>query len=254
VNNVLATAASSVTIKTLFSDNGAGLGQMAFSTDGGNTFSTPVPYAASATVALPAPDGLYTIAVKVIDLAGNTFVKTQTIRRDTIGPTATYSLPAPTNAGSYDLVGNITLNYSATDVDYVASVSATLDSSTAIATGGAINLYTLASGSHSIVIKATDLLGNTSSTTVTFQVHATISGLTNAVNYGVTNKLISNALQSSLFSTLQSAQSALNAGNTTSEKKYLNQFITQIQSAGSKITSSFSALLLNWTQDLINRS
>ncbi len=83
--------------------------------------------------------------------------------------------------------------------------------------------------------------------------HATIAGLKNAVNYGVANKLIGNSLQSSLLSTLQSAQSALDAGNRASAKSYLSQFVSQVQKAASKITASFSALLVNWTQDLITR-
>ncbi len=70
---------------------------------------------------------------------------------------------------------------------------------------------------------------------------------------GVANKLIGNSLQSALLSTLQSAQSALDAGNRASAKSYLSQFVNQVQKAASKITASFSALLVNWTQDLITR-
>jgi hypothetical protein len=115
-------------------------------------------------------------------------------------------------------------------------------------------MYTLSSGAHTIKITAVDKLGNTSTATVTFQLHVTIAGLVNAVSYGVSKGLIPSSSQSALVSTLQSAQAALNAANSTSEKSYLNTFVTQVTSSTLKIVASYVTLLVNWTQDLIARS
>src|SRR5207247_10052239 len=120
--------------------------------------------------------------------------------------------------------------------------------------GAALNLFTLRAGMHTIVVAATDGLGNASSTTVTFEVHATVQGLLGALAYGATNKLIGNQFQSTLTSVLQSAQSALNAGSVAGAKSYLNSFVTQVQQASSaKIDLAFAALLVNWALDLIAR-
>ena len=129
-----------------------------------------------------------------------------------------------------------------------------LDASTSIASGGAINLYTLTAGSHTIAIKATDGAGNLATTTVTIQVHATIGGLVNAVNYGAGKGYVASSLQSQLLSTLQSAQNALSAGNNAAAKSYLSTFVSQVQNAGStKLAPSFGTLLLSWANDLIGR-
>ncbi len=250
IGGQLTTASATLSLALSFSDAG-GLAQMAISTDGGATFGATTAYASTASATLPAANGIYTVVVRVTDAAGHQFSASQTVRLDTIGPTVGYTLSAPTNNGSYDLGTNPTFTDSASDLDGVASISATLDSATTISSGGTINLYTLTAGAHTILIKATDGAGNISTSTVTFQVHVTVQGLINAVNYGYSSGLISSSIRSSLLSTLQSA---LSAGTSTSEKSYLNQFVSQVNAAGSsKITSSFATLLDGWAQDLIGR-
>ena len=75
----------------------------------------------------------------------------------------------------------------------------------------------------------------------------------NAVTYGLNTGAISNGLKTQLTSTLQTAQSSLTLGFTALAVWYLNNFISQVTAAGTKITASYSALLINWTQDLIAR-
>ena len=146
------------------------------------------------------------------------------------------------------------LSFSASDVEGVSTISAAVDSTTTINSGGTVNIYTLTAGAHAILIKATDGLGNASTLTVTIQVHATIAGLVNAVNYGAGIGLIASQTKSQLLATLQSAQTALNGGNNAAAKSYLNTFVSQVNSAAAnKITPSFASLLVNWTQDLIAR-
>ena len=254
ISGQLATASPTLSLSMAFSDSGSGLAQMSISTDGGTTFTTPVAYASTASVTLPATNAIYTVVVHVTDAAGNQLSYSQTIRLDTVGPTVSSTLTAPTNNGSYDLGTNPTFAYSGSDTDGVASISAKLDSATTISSGGAINIYALAAGTHTLVITATDGVGNISTTTVTFQVHVTVPGLQNAVNYGASQGLISSSEQSTLLATLTSAKNALAANNTASAKTLLNQFVTQVQGANSRaITASFGSLLVGWAQDLISR-
>jgi hypothetical protein len=226
--------------------------QTAISVDGGTTFGTTTAYAPTASASLPAADGLYTVVVRIVDAAGNIAFLSQTVRLDTTGPAVSASVAGGTN-GSFDLGQTATYTASATDVSGVASTAANLDGATTITSGSTINLYTLTAGGHTITITATDGMGNVSTTTVTFQIHATIAGLTNAVNYGNANGLVSSSIQKTLLSTLQSAQAALNGGNTASAKSYLNTFISQVKGAGKAITSSYATLLLSWAQDLLVR-
>jgi hypothetical protein len=254
INGQLATNSQTLTLALSLNGTGSSMSQMAISTDGGLTFGATVAYAATATVTLPSANAVYTIVVRATDAAGNSALFSQTVRLDTAGPTISNTITAPTNNGSYDLGTNPTLAYSASDIDGVATISAKLDSTTSISSGGTINLYTLTAGTHTIVITATDQVGNTSTATLSIQVHPTIAGLRNAVTYGASLGQISSSLQSTLLSTLTSAQNALNAANKTSAKTYLNQFITQVQGANSKqMAASMASLLVNWTQDVIAR-
>ncbi len=177
------------------------------------------------------------------------------MRLDRTGPVVSYSITAPSNAGSYDVGQLITLSYSGSDPDNVASISAMLDSATAINSGGLINTETLAAGVHTIVITAKDGLGNVSTTTITIQVHSTVAGLTTAVNDGSKSaKITSSTVATQLLSYLASAQNALNAGNHTSAKSYLASFVGLVQSqSGVSISSAYATLLINWANDLISR-
>ncbi len=162
-------------------------------------------------------------------------------------------MTSPTNNGSYDVGQVVTLNYSGSDVDNVASIGAVLDGSRAIASGGSFNTETLAAGTHTIVITATDGLGNTSTTSSTFQVHATVNGLTTAVNDGVTNKLItSSTMANQLLSYLSSASKAISAGKYSTAQSYLQQFVSLVQQqSGVTINAAYAALLISWANDLI---
>ena len=209
------------------------------------------PTAPAADNAAPAPAGAGPTALAA-DTAAPAPTVMSTAAGDQTGPAITTSITAPGTSGSYDLGDTVTFSYSATDPSGVTSSSATLDDTTTITSGAALDLYTLTAGTHTIKVTATDGLGNISAATVTFQIHATIAGLVSAVNYGVNRNLVSTSISSRLVSTLNSAQSQA-AGNVTAAKSYLNTFVTQVQGAGAKITSSFATLLVNWAQDLIAR-
>ena len=142
----------------------------------------------------------------------------------------------------------------ATSAANVASLTATLDNTIALANGQAIDMDTLNAGAHTIVITAKDQLGNTSTTTNTFQVHATVGGLINAVNQGAQRGLMTSTQQMKLVSILNSAQSYLNAGNVAAAKSMLNNFISNVQAQrGLGINAAYADRLINWAQDLYGR-
>ncbi len=206
-----------------------------------------IAYGSAGAVSLPAADGIYIVAVAVMDVAGNATALVRTIRLDRTAPVITASLPAPTSGTYYDVGKKITLTYGATDVDG-ATTTVKLDSTTTI-TGGVIDIDTLNSGTHTIVVTSADGLGNISSVTMTFTIHTTIDGMVNAVNDGVSRGLITSAEGSILVSQLQSAFK----GNSTKVK--LQQFVYMVQQASGKSISAAEALLLvNWANDLIART
>ncbi len=184
--------------------------------------------------------------MKVTDVAGNAAVAMLPMRLDTTPPVITASVPSPTNGTFYDVGQKITLTYSATDVDN-ATTTVVLDGKTTIV-GGVIDIDTLTAGTHTIVVTATDGLGNTSSNTITFTIHATINGLINAVNDGAARGLITSSEQSLLVWYLQKAL-------TGSAKTRIGQFIWEVNyQSGKAINSAEAALLLSWGNDLYART
>jgi hypothetical protein len=246
INGQRATTSPSIALQLAFTDSASGLYQMALSTDGGTTYAAATPYAASATVTLGA-DGLYTIAVRVTDVARNSRIVTQTIRLDRAGPTISAALPAPTNNGSYDVGAKLTLTYSATDPDAISSLNVVLDSSITLV-NGVIDIDLLNAGSHTIVVTSTDGLGNVSSMTITFQIHATVNGLIKAVNDGAARGYITANEQANLNWFLSKAVAP-------QTKQRLSQFISEANyQSGKAINATYAAHLVNWAQDLYNRS
>jgi hypothetical protein len=246
INSQLATSSPTVPAQLTFTDVN-GVASMALSTDGGVTFGATVAYGPAASLTLPNADGLYTVAVRITDTAGNTTVTSQSIRLDRSGPSISESLTNPTNNGSYDVGVKITLTYGATDVDSVSTITLTLDGAP-LASSGIIDMDTLLPGVHTITITATDRLGNRTTTTVGFQVHATINGLINAVNDGASRGYITSTEQQNLVWQLQQAKN----GNV---KPKLSKFVSMVPAdSGKTVTAAYAGLLVNWTNDLISRS
>ena len=220
-----------------FSAAPAGLYEMAVSTDGGATFSTPVPYATTATVALPTATGLYTVAVRVTDLAGVSAVFSDQIELIRTTASISDSITAPTNTGAYDVGQLVTLAATATAADPVVSVTATLDGK-AWALGTAIDTETLSAGDHTLVISATDAAGTVTTLTVVLAVHATIAGLTTAVEDGMAKGWIASTVGASLLTALSAAASALGAGDPTAAIADLETFVSDVAHANSWVAQT----------------
>jgi hypothetical protein len=253
INGTVATTNPSLSLALAFTAP-SGFSSIAISTNGGGTYAGAQPYATTLSVPLTA-DGLYTIAVKATTNAGNVGSYTRQVRLDRAGPAIASSMTTPTNGTAYDVGKAVTLTFSASDVDNVASLTAVLDGGTSVTSGAAFNTETLAAGMHSIVITATDGLGNVSTKTVTLTVQTTIAGLQTAVNDGKSStKITSSTTQTQLLSYLSTAQTALNASNHASAKTYLGSFVTYVQAqSGLTITAAYATLLAGWANDLIGR-
>jgi hypothetical protein len=245
IGGQLTTGSASPSLTLSFSDLG-GISTMAISTNGGTSFGPSQAYATSAAVSLAGGQGIYTIVVKLVDVAGNTSTYTQTVRLDTIAPTISASLSAPQQTIGYDGTANITATYSATDISGVSSLTAKLDGASFSAS--TINIYTLAAGTHTLIITAIDGIGNTGTTTLTFSIHPSLVGVEDLVLAGYGAHAYSSSVETTLLGYLTSTANSV--------KTNLTNFINAV-SADSKskvITAAEAALLTSWAQDLYNRS
>jgi hypothetical protein len=253
VNGMDATRDRFISLDLSFTDTGAsGLNLLEISTDNGVTWTPAEAYISSEAAALPDADGVQTVSVRVTDAAGNSVVVSKQVRLDRSGPAITET--GLTNGAVYDLGQLIKITFGASDVDGVKSMAATLDTK-AIVSGTTINTESLGAGSHTLVITATDLVGNTSTLTITFVLRVTTAGLTSAVNDGVSRGQIDYSLSVQLNNNLGAAQSAINRGDKAGAKSQLQSFISKVQSnAGSKkIDAGYAAQLIGWANDLISR-
>jgi hypothetical protein len=245
INGTLSTNNKTPALALSFIDPG-GIATMSVSTNGGSTWTAPASYSSSLTASLANGDGLYTIEVKLTDIAGNTGIYTQTVLLDTAGPTISATLSAPQQSIGYDGTANISATYSATDISSVGSLTSALDG--AALTGTTINIYTLAAGSHTLVVKAVDGVGNTSTTTLTFAIHPSLVGIEDAVNAGRAAGAMSTGEQAALLGYL--------TNTTNSVKTDLTNFMNAVkaQSGSNSLTKAEATLLTSWAQDLYNRS
>lgn len=242
-----------LSLSLAFSGAPAGLYQMAFSTDGGATFGTALAYATSGVVSLPEATGTYTVAVSVTDLAGNAAVFSAVVDLVRSAATISYTLTAPTNAGSYDVGQQITLTAAATAADPVVSVSATLDGK-AWSLGAALDTATLSAGDHTLDISATDAAGNVTTQTLTLAVHATVAGLLAGVDYGAAQRYITSSTALTVLETaLAKAQRAVSAHETAAAITDLKQFVGDLTKYKKVIAPSYASLLAGWADDLIAR-
>jgi hypothetical protein len=251
INGKIATKDPDLLLGLAFTDGGSSMSEMAFSSTGGAPFDPAEAYGAIGALTLPGPDGVYTVAVLVTDLAGNSLTTTKEVRLDTTGPAITTGgIP---NGSSYDLGVTLNFTFGATDVDN-ATITAVLDGLQTLTSGGAISTNTLAAGIHTIVVTATDGLGNVSQVTVTFEVRASALGLCTAVSDGVASGLVQRNMENPLCTKARSAQAAINRGAYADAKTILMSFISQVYvaQADKKIDAAYAALLAGWATDVIS--
>jgi hypothetical protein len=257
VNAVVVTNKRFLSLSLNFADAGSGVSQVAFSADGGATWQVvDAGNPAFEAVALPATDGTYAVTVQVTDSAGNVATFVQQVRLDTTGPAI---VDPYLSSLIYDVGQTITFSFGVSDPDNVGWISSTMDGNSVTSSYVSsqivvsISVDGLGAGTPVLVVTAKDNLGNTSSVSVTFQVHATAQGLINAFNDGVAQGKITGN-QTAQMNKLQAAQAAMQRGDRTSTRQALNAFINQVQAqSGKSIDAGYAALLISWANDLISR-
>jgi hypothetical protein len=246
--------------------NGLTGGTMAFGhgTTGTPSFGTPETYGPTKVITIVGADGLYTVAAKVTDVAGNefTYTYTRTVRLDTTGP----AINTSSLSSSYRLGQTITLNFSASDADD-AKVKATLDPTSApprsVTCGNDTTVNTpvctmtiatdsLTAGVHSIVLTGTDALGNISTRTISFTIVVDASGLIAAVNDGVASGKINRLVGAALNVILSIVQGLIARGQYALAKLALQGFETVVSAAASRdlITGGYGGQLVGWSASL----
>ncbi len=243
INSQLATNSKTPTLTPAYSDTG-GLSTIAYSINGG-AYSTPAAYTTSLPIALSSGDGVYTLAVRVTDLAGNVTTSTLTVRLDTAAPTITPTLSTAQGtmgAGTYDASAGITASISATDVDGISSTTSKVDGATF--SGSVINVYTLTAGSHTLSVTSVDGLGNASTVSVTFTINPSLTGVQDLVKYAYSAGLIAYAVETSLLGYLT------NTSNTLAQDLTNFENAVSADVSSSKVTSAEASLFQSWAQAL----
>jgi len=205
----------------------------------GATLTVAMPIAAdncSSSVAVssnaPAvfPPGLTTVTFTARDAAGNSATTTTMVTVvDTVAPTLAIASPQTPNYVHSDVV---TTTFSATDAGSGLAAgmpTAALDGA-AVANNQSISLLTLALGTHSFVLSATDVAGNFRSQTVTLTVIATIDSLIASVNvFAGQQKVDDSNVVKSLLAKLNDAKQAAQRGNKVAARNKLQEFIDLVR-------------------------
>ncbi|KRE98869.1 hypothetical protein ASG89_28295 [Paenibacillus sp. Soil766] len=148
-------------------------------------------------------DGNYSVSYRSRNEAGNAgSVQTVAVNLDATAPTITVTgLVYGSYSNAVDLAPALVLGDNLSGVDN-SKTTVTLDTY-GMQPGTTVPLYTLPLGSHTLIVTANDLAGNTSSKTVTFESKASIESMKDLVarfkNAGwIDNAGIANSLQSKL--------------------------------------------------------
>lgn len=218
---------SPVTVTLSATDSASGVAHTEYSLDG-TTWST---YTAPITVTA---EGLSTIFYRSLDNAGNVEVAEHVdIRIDTESPVITIG---GIQEGAIYQIGLVTVaTYSAED-----SVSGVKDSS-AVLTGGDESGI----GIFNYNVTASDIAGNTRTSTVAYTVASTLPGTMELVNHylgsGAINK---QGIAQSLGAKLRNALEAMNRGNIAAAQNVIRAFINEVTAQTGKAISQDAAAIL----------
>ena len=221
----------------------------------GTSVAVPMPSASdtvSGSVAVasnaPAifPPGRTTVTFTARDAAGNSATATTTVTVvDTVSPTLAIVSPE-----ARDYVHSDVLMTSFSAADAASGLAAGMPTAAldgrAVANGRSISLLTLALGTHSFAVSATDVAGNSRSQTVTFGVIATVDSLIASVNVFAGQKKIDDpAVVKRLLAILNDAKQAVQRGNRAAAIVKLQDFIVQVNAqSGRHITPDAAQILV----------
>ena len=121
------------------------------------------------------------------------------------------------------------------------------------ASGQVLDMYTLVTGSHSVVATATDFVGNTATITKSFTLLATTQSLRNNLDRAVSEgKITDPKVVKGLKDKLDAALKSHASGKHPTEKLQLGALVEQLLAQrGKAIDAAFANRMIGWANDLI---
>lgn len=223
---------------------------------------TPVAMGGMFTIPAGGGDGLYTLELRAEDpchsFAADTLpdggLTSTEVFLDTTPPAITITSPAPEGV-VFDTDDLSSIQWTATDGGSgVATETVTFDGA-ASARGAVLDMFLLDPGTHAVVVRAADKLGNTSSLTRTFKVEATAASLVSNVDRACTEGLIDGAgLCNALRAKVEQAARKHAGGDHNVEWNALGAWINQLQAQrGKKVDLATGNRFIAFAADLIAR-
>lgn len=196
------------------------------------------------------PDGVIHIDLVAHDPCRTETMHTVDVVLDTTPPTVTYTQPA---LAQYATDQFASIQFSVSDLGSgVASSSVTFDGAAAT-NGQALDMFFLTAGLHTIVVTATDNVGNTGTTPRVFRVRATSASLLSNLDRARSLGLIPNAqVYTGLRDSLVAANASHRRGQHPTEWNQLQAFVNQILGQlGKGIDRATGLRFIGYALDLI---
>jgi hypothetical protein len=144
------------------------------------------------------------------------------------------------------------LTFTAIDPSGIGSTSVTLDGRPL--SGSSIDTFLLGPRSHTLVVTVVDALGNVSSATVIFEVHASLEGLTQAIRRAAAAGLIEAGEALNLLNELDRAARDVARGDVKgAARRISNVGLELFREAGGKVDAAFGGRAAGWAFDLAER-
>ena len=188
-------------------------------------------------------EGRHVLAVAAEDEAGNVAHRTVSFTVDATGPSIQVLSPTSTSYGHAD---QVEVDVSVHDeVAGVASTTVTLDG-VARQDGDVLDLVGLSLGSHELLVRSEDRVGNVSQHSVTFTVEATIASLRALVErFGREGSIADPGVVTSLTSKLDAAATSQAAGRSSAAAGQISAFLIEVSAQrGLKVDAAAADVLL----------
>ncbi|HLQ62346.1 MAG TPA: hypothetical protein VK131_10820, partial [Candidatus Acidoferrales bacterium] len=235
------TSATPFTVSALDGTSGVGSVSYRFFRQGAAPPAYTTVAGSTTTFHVTGSDGTYEVDFFSTNNVGDDeTAHSQLVKLDNTAPVTTIVQPSAT---PYPHSATLTLNYTVSDGtgSGVASFTPTLDGATTLAghglaSGQAIDLLTeMTLGSHTFRVVATDNLGNTGTTSVTFTVIATPHSLVDDVTqFFALGKIKNRGLEQSLLAKLDAASDALDRGTCNAARNLYQAFINELMAQSGK--------------------
>ncbi|HEV8685768.1 MAG TPA: Ig-like domain-containing protein [Gaiellaceae bacterium] len=250
INRGDAVTSSTAAVLALAFVDAVGAADMRFSTDNGTTWSDWQAYASELRLTLPGPDGVKTVLVEVRDRVGNVGSARDDILLDRKGPAIT--ITGPVAGVVLDVVQIAAVIFTAIDPSGIGSTSITVDGRPL--SGSSIDAFLLGPRSHTLVVTVVDTVGNVSTATITFEVHASLDGLTQAIRRAAAAGLIEAGEALNLLSELDRAARDVARGDVRgAARRISNVGLELFREAGGRVDLAFGGRAAGWAFDLAER-